>query len=136
MVGSCRTFRGLAAGLAMGGIGWGIFCALLLLRGDPLRGLLLFGPGYVVTISYLWRAIVNPEPRWRRVIWGASVLVQGGWLVWSLVDAMQHGRILTFPFANLSNAWWFCSFVASLVGLLADVDDCRRPRDKGDRQNG
>jgi hypothetical protein len=130
---SCRTFRAVAAVLATAGIGWGSFCVIFLLRGDLLRSLLLFGPGYVVTIGYLWRAIVNPDPAWRRVIWGASALVQGGWIIWSLIGSIQHGRILTFPFANLSNAWWACSFVASLIGVLADVDECRPPRHEGDQ---
>jgi hypothetical protein len=45
--------RGLAALLAVGGSYWGLLCLWIIRLGpDPIH-LLLFGPGYLVTIGYL-----------------------------------------------------------------------------------
>jgi len=49
------TQRLLAVILSIGGICWGIFC-LPFLFWNPSDSILIFGPGYVVTIGYLVRA--------------------------------------------------------------------------------
>lgn len=111
-----RVLSGL---LAIGGILWGLFCLLFFITGDALRSLVLFGPGYVVTIGYIVRFCTNPPLSARRTIWGLSCLVQGAWLGWYLWGAAHGGaRASTLEFLGV--AWWSLAFGSSVLGLAAD----------------
>lgn len=116
-----RIFRALATVLAFGGVGWGLFCAIFFLRGDVGRAMWLFGPGYVVTVGYLWRALAPPPPEWRRLIWAGSILIQGAWLNWSLPELWQRG-LPHYAFGYISNGWWIASFAISILGVILDVE--------------
>jgi hypothetical protein len=112
--------------LAAGGALWGIFCLLFFIGapsdkvGVSLRvSLLIFGPGYLVTIGYFVRAFTSPRVGWRRVIWGASVLVQGTWFFLIAVhDLTHHAHIVPFEYVTI--AWWGFALVLSLYALITD----------------
>lgn len=118
--------RKLAVVLAVIGALWGLLCLPFLILGDTLRALLVFGPGYAVTIGYVFRACATP-PRWCRLgIWTLSALVQGTWLFVMLGLFLLEGglvkngpfRAYVFEFAILS--WWKFAFLASVYGAVAD----------------
>lgn len=112
--------RTMAGVLAAGATAWAVFCVLLVLA-FPWRGVLIFGPGYIVTFCYYWRAIACPPLILCRVIWGISLLVQGAWLAlissFGLPDLHELGKE---PLAAAMVVWWGTSTVISLVGLLID----------------
>jgi hypothetical protein len=88
-----------------------------------LGALLLFGPGYVVTAGYYWRAFGNPSPGFARGIWGLSLLVQGAWL--SLVHwyAQPNSFDVDWVFGlvvGLVYLWWLGSAAVSLIALVAE----------------
>src|SRR4029077_20862040 len=81
--------RWIAALLALGGSFWGVF---LLLAFGP--GVLVVPPttaGFVVTAGYWFRAVTVPPMNIRRLIWVASILVQGGWSCVGIADLPGHG---------------------------------------------
>lgn len=97
-----------------------MFCLIFFLYGKLLRPLLLFSPGYIVTIGYIIRACYLPSLELRRVIWGASALVQGAWFSWFAVGDFSHG-MHGFAFEWISLLWWAFAFLASIYGLVADA---------------
>lgn len=114
--------RMLALALAIGGCGWGLLLSPWLFRSDvsPLA-VAVFGPGYVVTLGYIVRAITTPRPTVRVFIWSSSLLVQGGWLsyvTWGIVSA---GELAAKDFANGMTAWWAFATVVSAAGLFLDL---------------
>ena len=113
-------FRALAALLALGGIGWGVLLALHFPQSDKLAFALMFGPGYVVTLGYCWRALAPPDTPWRWIIWGGSALVQGAWLFLPIADAFKHGPS---ALVNPATAWWACAFAISIYALFTDTAD-------------
>ena len=121
--------RGLAALLAIGGSYWGLECFGSirprlwhgrLLGPDPIP-LLVFGPGYLVTIGYLVLCLRVPSPGWQRAIWGASALVQGAWLlVFIGAEFRIWGGFADLIFGNpIFGAWWTFSFAASIYALIS-----------------
>lgn len=109
---------GLASLLALRGIFWGGFLALVIGRsGWTPIAVLILGPGYAVTLGYLIRVFGNPTPGWRQTIWGSSILVQGAWLVLHFIDATNHEARNLF---NLPGVWWMFATVASIVGLVLE----------------
>ncbi len=119
--------RGLAALLAIGGSFWGYLClpSILLYSPRDAMPLLVFGPGYLVTIGYLVLCLRVPSPGWQRAIWGASALVQGAWLLEfinsqlglrGLLENPWQSPYLAFPIAG---AWWTFSFAASIYALIS-----------------
>ena len=113
--------RILAGILAVGGLLWGLFCLIFIVAGDTAKALMLFGPGYVVTVGYIVRCCSLPPLAWRRAIWGLSGLVQGAWLLWALSGVVQSGfRGFAFEFITL--AWWLFAFAVSVYGLVAERD--------------
>lgn len=110
-----RTIAGI---LAIGATFWAIFIGYLVIYDWP-HALLWFGPGYVVTVAYYWRALGHPSRNWCRAIWGLSLLVQATWLTYIVVGAF-HGRVDDEAFTRVIVAWWAGSVVLSFIGLFLD----------------
>ncbi len=82
---------------------------------------LVFGPGYLVTVGYIARSVCTPPFVFRRLIWIASFLVQGAWLAYigsEIVEELCSGRTFNEPLIPL--LWWAFATIASVVGLLTD----------------
>ncbi len=103
----------LALFLACMGLFWG-FCCLLFLFHWP--GALIFAPGYAITAGYIARAFGVTSRPVRKLIWAASMLVQGVWLGWAIgqLPDIRHTAELLFLF------WWLFAFVASVIAFLAE----------------
>jgi hypothetical protein len=114
--------RVIAVLLAIGGIFWGVLLLPLIPHAEhPIRPLLVFGPGYLVTVAYLVRAITTPPLRYRQVIWVLSILVQGGWLALDIVDILGKEEPTTrLTNANSMDAWWLIATVGSAVALMME----------------
>jgi hypothetical protein len=110
--------RFLATALAIVSHVWGILCAIFLSAGF-WRAAPLFVPGYIVMVGYFWRAIGDPSRNWARAIWGASLLVQGAWLVW-LVVVVVIGKGEWYSLATPMAAWWIASTVLSFIAFHAE----------------
>ncbi len=87
----CKRFRNAMPGsipmlLATGGICWGGLLLPMILQAEHrLLPILLFGPGYVVTLGYLIRAFSTPSLGGRYVIWGFRFSIKvDGWDISSL----------------------------------------------------
>lgn len=107
------TQKSLAIILAIGGVGWGLFC-LPFLFWSPSYSLMIFGPGYVVTAGYILRACSTLSLGARVGVWLLSSLVQGAWLLWVLIaifDGAWFRGNGAFQFVTLG--WWIFAFVAS-----------------------
>jgi hypothetical protein len=114
--------RILAVFLALGGCFWGLLLAPWVFQpGVSPSALLDVGPGYLVTAAYIVRSLCTP-PLWtRRVIWVASLLVQGTWLAWAawaIAEKVLAGRTVSEP--ALPVLWWLFATAASAVGLLTE----------------
>jgi len=115
-----RKFQLLATILALGGIAWGLLGLYFIVYGESVSAVMLFAPGYLVTIGYIWRACWLPSVQWRKVIWGFSVIVQGAWLVFDLTTFhLDFRSVLYF----LPVVWWLFACSGSLWGLVADAAD-------------
>ena len=111
----------LAALLAIGGLGWGVFLGMLFGRTEhPLQAALVFGPGYVVTLGYVLRVFMTPPLRWRLTIWLSSILLQGAWLTWYVVGTVGDGNFGQLTQLNVLVVWWFFATVISIAGLFAE----------------
>jgi hypothetical protein len=117
-----NPFQLFAFFLAIGAAVWGLFCSYFLIFGDRDYSLLLFGPGYLVLVGYIWRCIVTPPIPYRVIIWGVSALLQGAWLVWGLMALWHDGARFT-AFQSLALCWWLGSFSISVYGLIADKEE-------------
>lgn len=104
--------RYIAISLAIGAGFWG---GLLFLVFGPTAFLPFpFGVGYVVLIGYIIRALSCPELGHRRLIWGLSILVQGGWFCLGLYDVLNH---------MLVQLWWTYATFGSVIALIAEEPD-------------
>jgi hypothetical protein len=76
---------------------------------------LVFGPGCLLTVGYVVRAVHTPAFPTRVKFWCFSFVVQGVWLVIGLRD---------HPFSS-ATLWWSFAFIASALSLLLEffVDD-------------
>ena len=116
-------FRFLAGLLAAGGIFFGLLSSPIMFR---TRASLLFLPGYLITAGYIIRCVSNPRISWRRVIWVASVFVQGAWL-FSIVAALIYTE-LTKGHATADDVfspivawvWWIFALGVSIHGYRFD----------------
>lgn len=120
-----RVPRVLAALLALGGSFFGVLLSPWIFRSDvsPLA-LAVFGPGYVITLAYFVRMLSTPSLSIRRLIWVASVMVQGTWMVWDLsgISAkIAAGQSVNEPL--LPSAWWVLATAASVIGLITEDND-------------
>ena len=108
------AIRIFAVMLALIGSFWGfVLFAIFHSEGNPLRVMMFMstaGPGYLVTAGYFWRVVARPPYRWRVAIWIASVLVQGTWLVISLVDGRPSPAMM----------WWFGSCMGSVIAMAME----------------
>ncbi len=119
-----ERLRTMACFLAIGATFWGILCAFILLSANA-GGLVIFGPGYLLTIGYYWRAFGDPSPQWCRAIWGFSSLIQGAWFTLIAYMAFTHplGFISSIGFACfalLVTLWWLGAFAMSLTGFFME----------------
>jgi hypothetical protein len=103
--------RLLAVFLAIGGVFWG----LVLISGFGLAAFLPpFGLGYFLTVGYVVRVLSVPSLQTRRIIWVASIIVQGWWLIaFGLPDMWMRGP-------NSASLWWVFASVASVVALATE----------------
>ena len=115
--------RTMARVLAVGATMWGVLCAWFVIFGS-WAGVLIFGPGYVITVGYYWRAFGRPSPKWCRAIWGLSLLVQGSWfgcMVTALFSGPPRGDLSSGDlWGIIMVAWWTGATIVSLVALLID----------------
>ena len=114
--------RILAGVLALGGSCWGILLSPWLFQRDasPLAWV-VFGPGYVVTVGYIIRTFSTPPLGVRRLIWIASLLVQGAWLlwiIWGISERLAAGNTVNEPI--LVVGWWLFATGASVAGLVTE----------------
>jgi hypothetical protein len=114
-----NRFQFLAATLALGGFCWGIFGLYFLLFGDASYALLIFAPGYIVTIGYFVRALTDLTTQSKVCIWGISMIVQGCWLAWGLFVVVHDGMRHVF-FDLITIEWWLFSFTASTYAFFRD----------------
>lgn len=113
----------LSAGLlAAGGTAWALLCAAVILSGGAnWHSIAVFGPGFIVTYGYYWRALAPPPMMFCRVIWGSSLLVQGSWLAFIAAEAWgELGNGPAPPGVYMVVFWWSSSTLLSLVGLCLD----------------
>ena len=103
--------RLIAIALMMGGLFWGMF--LLLAFGPVALFPLPFGVGYLVTVGYIVRAVSVPAFGIRMLIWIASLMVQGYWLLQSIPDITRTGL-------NLISAWWLFATVCSVIAIATE----------------
>jgi hypothetical protein len=118
-------FRFLAGVLAVGGILWGVPLSGIFAHGVDWSWL-IFIPGYIITVGYIIRCVYTPRLSWRRVIWGASSIVQGAWLV-SIIAAMIYGEL---RYGGVTAAdvfgpivfwlWWIFALGISIYALRFD----------------
>jgi hypothetical protein len=114
--------RVLAALLALGGSFFGVLLSPWIFRPDvsPLA-LAVFGPGYAITLAYFVRMLSTPSLLIRRMIWVASLVVQGAWTVWylsAISEKIVAGQSVNEP--SLFSAWWVLATVASVIGLITE----------------
>jgi len=125
-----EILRILAALLAAGGILWGLLCFEAFMDHvrhadsfDSLLKLLIFVPGYLITAGYLTRCLSKPSLAWRRVIWGASALIQGAWLIFLLWETVAgqgfFGNLNLVAFLTFGG-WWAFAFACSVYGLAVE----------------
>jgi len=115
------SVRAVASVLAAGGVLWGLFCFLLLLAFSfPPAAVLLFAPGYFITLGYLYRAISLPPFEVRSRIWMVSLLVQGAWLLWAMSGVVQGQWFRGFAFAFISLGWWIFAVIASVYCAMRE----------------
>lgn len=118
------TWPGMIATILMiGGVGWGLFLALLLaesftsLEKDGARLFLVslvLGPGYLVTIGYGYRTYGFPSLIARQCFWLTSFLVQGAWLLAIGLPAIHDVGL------NIASLWWIFATATSVVALLSE----------------
>lgn len=113
-------FKILAGILAVGGLCWGgiifVFVAELAPLLSPWAYAIML-PGYIVTAGYVCGACRTPDVSLRRIIWGFSLAVQGGWLVFFLWGVKLNGSpqqcwrwrggglLLGFHYSEYSQMW-------------------------------
>jgi hypothetical protein len=123
-------FRFLAGVLAAGGILWGILLGGLAFENGVDWASLVLIPGYIITAGYIVRCIYTPQLSWRRVIWGASIFVQGAWLLFYFggdlyMSLKGENNVYTTQdkigdIINLMTLWWVFAFAISIYGLRFD----------------
>ena len=110
-----KVVRILAFFLAVGGIVLGLFAFRLLQHSKwAPQQVLIWLPGYLVTVGYVIRAFFNPTVSIRIAIWLSSFLVQGLWL--------NRGFLDFGPFAVI---WWWFATVATALALFIDLQQSR-----------
>ena len=114
--------RFLVVLLALGGCFWGLMLAPWLFHADvtPL-GIIIFGPGYLITMAYIVRSVCTPPLNVRRLIWVGSFVIQGAWLIlgtWGMAEMVLNGQTLNETI--LLVLWWVFATYASVAGLLTE----------------
>lgn len=117
--------RILAGLLAIGGTSWGILLFPWIRDSERLpQAILLFGPGYVVTLAYYIRVLTLPPLLGRQCIWWLSFLVQGGWLAWHLIaNLCSAGPLIRLTEPHRPVGWWCFATAASVVALILEQED-------------
>ena len=132
-------FRFLAGVLAAGGILWG----LLSVGAIGINGFsLIFIPGYIITLGYIIRCVYTPRLLWRRMLWGASALVQGAWLIFYF-GTLVYGALryavgsrssdsgssdsIIGDVVNPFTFWWIFALAISIYGYRSDKGPAAQP---------
>ena len=105
--------------LSIGGVGWGLFC-LPFLFWNPSYALMIFGPGYFVTVGYILRAGCTLSLGARMAVWLLSSLVQGSWLIWATIGIAEGAWFRGGAFDYIPLVWWFFACIASVYGLFTE----------------
>src|SRR5262245_19283124 len=96
--------------LALLGTGMAVVPTIFLFH--PSIRALVFVPGYFVIAGYYWRTLGYPSLRWRRAIWGLSLLAQGAWFIWAVTRPGPLGGVGFSGDALIM--WWGGSTAISL----------------------
>lgn len=123
--------RNLSIVLAIGGVFWSLFCAGLIAIGQVERTLPIFGPGYVITLGYIMRALIkNPSEtlirlRFIRSMWLVSAIIQAAWLIPIGFAVFTHAQEWTLrsPGILAMMIWWIFATLVSLYGWLYEPCD-------------
>lgn len=111
-------FRLLAALLWVIALGWSLLCVLFIAQAPA--SVIVWAPGYLVMLGYCWRAFFDCPPRYVKLIWCWSLLVQGAWLVvFSLYSSYATGPDWLGWF-YLFLLWWLISTLFSVGGVYGD----------------
>jgi len=113
------TPRLLVLILSIGGVAWGLLC-LPFLFWNPSYAIVIFGPGYVVTVGYLVRICWRLPMGARLGIWWLSAHVQGAWLIWALMGIAEGGWFRGGTFEWITLLWWLFATVASVLAALTE----------------
>jgi hypothetical protein len=94
--------RIVSAILAIGGLFFGTLVAQLLIA-EPWQ-IVIWGPGYLITVGYFIRAASRPNYLLCAAIWWSSLVVQGAWLV---IGGLFGGwpAIIWWLFATITSTW-------------------------------
>jgi hypothetical protein len=111
-------FRTIAGALALFGILWGV---LVFPFTHSWTGFLLFLPGYILTVGYVFRAIANPSRAFVHVLWSVSTIVQGIWFLWAVTTHISEGRMPNSAAEWMLPAWWLTATICSYFGMKLDL---------------
>ena len=116
--------RDIAAALSLGGLYFSVVLFPLIRDSDNPLAYILFGPGYIVTAGYVLRTVATLSLPVRRLIWSASLLVQGGWLLFHVVASVGSPSPLNQLFRPMFVVAWLCgAVVLSCVALSIETPD-------------
>ena len=99
---------------------WSMWCYFTF-ENHSISHIIKFGPGYIVAILYVCRAVFECKLIFRKFIWIISLVVQGGWLITIGKDQLLSGfdsgilGILIF-------LWWLTATVGSIICFFKDND--------------
>lgn len=113
----------IASILVIGGIFWGILILPMFFGEKFIFVAIIFAPGYISTAGCLVRVFFKLPLPYRRIIWGISIVVQAGWLLWHIFASINAGvdfsRIFNPP---IIIGWWIAATLLSIVGLIVEKD--------------
>ena len=115
-------FALLSRGLAIGGVFWGVVCLILTVM-SPCA-ILCFLPGYALTYGYIHRAYFGMSRDSRILLWSCSAFIQGIWLMFAGLYALQIAIDRGFmSWVTGALIWWAASFLGSVAGIFMDRDE-------------
>jgi hypothetical protein len=114
----------LAILLLLGGIGFALFTWEVVSYWNPLVGLVLFGPNYLVTLGYLLRGAYDLSLKQRVALWSFSILAQCWLLVPLLIGATGGGSPGKFGLPCL--IWSSTALLVSIFAVMTEQDHAPR----------
>lgn len=97
---------------------WGLLLAPLLVSGSA-AAIVIFSPGYLLTVGYWARGTLNLPYSWRRGVWYASLFVQGIWSLIAIYFICLGGWWVT-AWTTAIVGWWWLTTGLSAVCLWAE----------------